>query len=64
MADWLRRLAALAEDPGLVPSTPIATKNNLKFPFQSIQCPLLTSSGTAYMWGTHGHAGKTLTHVK
>jgi hypothetical protein len=45
MAQWLRPLAALAEDPSSVPSTHKVTPRHLSFWLQGIQCrfcPLLT----------------------
>ena len=49
MVEWLRKLAALAEDPGWVPSTHMAAQNPLRLWILGIQCPLLTSSGPEYM---------------
>lgn len=48
MSHWLRELAALVEDPGLVSSTQMVTHNHLQLQLQGIQCPLL-ASGTHMM---------------
>ena len=48
----LREFAAIAEDPGSVPSTHTVTHNHLGLQFQGIrQHLLLTSTGTRYTQG-------------
>lgn len=46
MAQQLRRLAALAEELGLVPSIYMATHYHLPLVFQGTQGPFLASLGT------------------
>jgi hypothetical protein len=50
MAQWLRALAVLAEDPGFLATIHIA--------FQGIQSLPLPSAGTAHTWYSYIHAGK------
>ena len=56
--------AALAEDPGLVPSTHIMAHNHPLFQLQWIQWSLLTSSGSRYTYGTKHNADKTAEYRK
>ena len=51
MSGWLRALAALAEDPGLVPSTCMAAHNHLYVQFQG---DLMPSSCLCGHWHAHG----------
>lgn len=53
MAQGLRLLAALAEEPGWVPSTDMAAHNSL-----SRGPKVLTSMGSAYLWYPDIYAGK------
>jgi hypothetical protein len=53
MAQWLRTLAALTEDLGLVPSAHMVVYNHLKLQFQGIRCPLLNFVGTMHAGDTH-----------
>ena len=66
MCQQLKALAALEEDPGLIPSTHMAA-NKLRMLNSSswgIQCPLLASSSIAWHGFTYTHAGNTLIHIK
>lgn len=58
MAQGLKALATLPEDHSSSPSTHTMTHNHLQFLFQSIQCPLLASVGSACTWYTDMHSGK------
>jgi hypothetical protein len=55
MAQQLRSLSALAEDPHLVPSTDITAYNHPKLQLQKIWCPLLVSKATKHTYGTLMH---------
>ena len=46
VTQWLRALAALPEDPGLIPSTHITAHNFLQLQVWEIQHILLASAGT------------------
>lgn len=50
MAQQVRALTALTKNPGLIPSTHIATKNNCNYSSKKIGSPLQASEGTACMW--------------
>lgn len=53
MANWLRALAALQEDPGLSPSTHLVTRKRVLTPVpQDLPCPL-ASVGTSCTQCTH-----------
>jgi hypothetical protein len=58
MAQQLRVLAALAEDPSLVLSTSENSHHHLELQFQSPQCPLLASLSTTHMWYIYMHVDK------
>lgn len=62
MAWWLRALAALAESPGLGPSTHMESHNHLQPQFQGIRCPLLASMGIRHAHGTHIDTQAKLSH--
>lgn len=49
MAPKLRVLIALADDPGLAPSTHMEANKHLEFHLQGIQWTLLASAGTTHM---------------
>jgi hypothetical protein len=53
----LRALAALAEDPGLIPSTHMVAHNHFKLYFQGIWHPLLATPGIPCI---DTHAGQAL----
>lgn len=59
IAQWLRTLATLLEDPSSIPSTHMVAHNHcLQLQFQEIWCPFLTSAGTRFTCGaqaTHTH---------
>jgi hypothetical protein len=59
VAQQLRALAALAEDPGSVPGTHVEAHSHLKLRSQRIPCSLLTSMGTR-----HTHSALTDTQAK
>lgn len=52
MVQQWRRLAALQEDSGSLPSTHTEARNGLWLQFQGIQNPLLNSTGTWHWSGT------------
>lgn len=56
MALWLRALADLTEDLGLVLSTYMVTHNCLR---TELQFHFLAAVGTVCMWFTNIHADKT-----
>jgi hypothetical protein len=51
MVQWLRALAALPEDQGLIPSNHMVSHIHLQLQFQGIQHSLLTSTGTRHTCG-------------
>jgi hypothetical protein len=62
LAQWLRALAVLPEDPGLIPSTHMVAYNHLQLQFQEVLCPLLTAKDTSsHMVQTH--TGSTFSSI-
>jgi hypothetical protein len=57
IAQWLRTLAVLAEDPGLIPRTHIVVHCHLKLWF-------LISTGSGHAHSSHTHMGKRKIHFK
>ena len=51
MALQIKTPAIVVEDLGLIPSTHMVTHNHPSLQFQEIQYPLLTFSGTKYVFG-------------
>lgn len=53
MADWVRALAVLAEDPGLVPSIHMATQLSVNSISRGSMSPLLASSEARHTCDAH-----------
>jgi hypothetical protein len=62
MVQWLRALAALAEDLDSVSRTHMLANDHVQLQFQRIQCPLLASDGTC-MHVIHKHTLRPNTHT-
>lgn len=62
MNQCLRALAAIVEDPSLIPSIGMVDYNHLQLQLRGIWSSFLVSVGTAHMSHTYGHAGK-YTHI-
>lgn len=45
MAQWLRTVAILSEDPGMLPNFYLVVHKHLELQFQGTQCSLLFSEG-------------------
>lgn len=64
LPQWVRVLAILAEDRGLVPKHSRDYDNHLKLQLQVTQLPLLTSRGITLSWCSYIYTSKTLIHTK
>ena len=59
----LRALAALPEDPGLIPSNHMVVHSHLSLQHQGIPCPLLFSESTRHKYGTQTYMHRQNTHT-
>lgn len=64
MREHFKTLAALAEDPDLVPSTHKVADNQLSLQFWWILSPLLASLDLWYAHGVHTYVQAKYTHRK
>lgn len=62
-AQQSRAVALPAENLDPIPSTRMAAPNHLSLWYQSIQCPLLASRGTAHAWCAHIHMQTKHSHL-
>lgn len=56
-------LVVLTEVWSQIPSIHMVSHNHLKFPFQGIQCPLLTSKGIPHTCGAHTQMQSNITFI-
>lgn len=62
MAQMLRAVAALSEDPGSILNTYMTAHNCLRLLFLAIHCSLPASTGTAHKWCRCACRQNTQTH--
>lgn len=63
MAQFLRVLASLLKDLGLIPSIHTVIYNHLELHFQGIRHPFLAFTGTRHAWYANIYTSKIPIHI-